>query len=1027
MGIIAGLGLAMVLCLVLTVLFSTSMQRAIALQAMARHADEVELEGIRLSPSLSVLELTRLRVLKDGVEIELESALVQGGLLNAALGRAIALEQVEVKGLIVDLTNRSPALVDDGAKQTPVKAKPDREAIASSFEGLLTRAHLPLSLTVDEIGLDARVLLPNAQGIQAQIHGQGIAPGARAALDIVGTFTDDNPQAEVKSMALQGAIEVGQGQGNAVSEINLDVTLAATSARFETPAQLHVLASVQRSVDEESYVLAINNKTNVSNPMQVFTANGVLDLKNNRLTGEYRINTRTEDVQPFAMNIPIPQFALMGEGQLALNAGTGQGDLSAQLQFSGEGFEVVDARLASLGHLDAVLNVAAGFTPETYSLQQCKAQIKQGGTTGLASLTVELLAPVAVNAQSFQTLTEVPEGDILAIQAQQLPLAWIDPWVDEYSVLDGSVSAGLQLAYAQNAWQLNAVEDLRMASVKVSQGEQGLVDQLDVTVRPSVQLQGTEVRVSLNALHATHRNSMFLQGDVAAQLDSSPGEMKLNSITCDLQSNLAVLNKEFFANNYALRTGDLALTGSYHLHEQERGAVSLQGALTNLTANNVDLGEITKLTVSAQGTAVWPDDIKLNMPVKLLGDQGVTDCVLAVSWSQDEGQSLFDVAIGGESLIVDDVLALKDFFAERAGDSSSAVSIVDDKPVNDMGAEKEALADAEPLWAGYQGRVAIDLGRLSAFDHEFNKLQTTFNVKPDALEMKSLQGNYFGAEVEGNAHLTYSSQTSGEPYALVTQLSMEQLDTQQLLLRVLRNNNAQLSGLFDVQLDAHGRGPNVQMLFEHIQGNFDIRGGKGSLVLIADKNKLRGLAGIAGIGQFLGKAAKIKEMNAVLELVGLLENFEYDQVYLKGSRDSHFDIEIQQLLFSGPHMRLQSRGKLFHQTSATISDYPVRMQTLLSAQGNTAELFDKAGWISGEVGKDGFYPGPTFAINGTLGNLNYQEIILNLVQEAVNKKVKSAFSGRNELRESEDKAEDTERQSLQRPEVEDVVRGLLGL
>ena len=99
-GIIAGMSVALVLLLVGALLFSTSMQRSIALRVLAAQADNVELEGVQLSPSLSALELTRLSLVKEDIGIELASAQLKGSFVQALFGNDIRLDLVQGRVLI---------------------------------------------------------------------------------------------------------------------------------------------------------------------------------------------------------------------------------------------------------------------------------------------------------------------------------------------------------------------------------------------------------------------------------------------------------------------------------------------------------------------------------------------------------------------------------------------------------------------------------------------------------------------------------------------------------------------------------------------------------------------------------------------------------------------------------------------------------------------------------------------------------------------------------------------------------------
>jgi|GEM_PF-5697437 len=1038
LGIFFGIGLTVILMLVGALLFSPELQRRVAVRILAIEADQVQLDGLRLSPDLASVELQGLRLVIDDVGLKLASAHIQGGLLSAVLGKRMDFERLELTGLELDLTQRGTVQQEaPTADPFPYTLLTDRSSL-ETFDGCLQQVQFPAQLSLRDLQLDAHVLMSATRSLDVAVHAQGIVPGMRPTLKVDGTFTDNSASAEIEAIGFLGTLTLEQSEQNMLSSVRLDTVVTAKGPLLATPTKLHALASVQVDGPNEMYQLDVKNITEAATPMTVFTMTANFAGIEKKLTGEYSVKARTADVQPFILDVSMFQFALTGEGTFAVNVAAGSGNLQANALLKASDMGAMDRRLAQLPNLDTDLAVNIEFTPQTCLLKQLQAQVQHGEQ---ASLGVELLRPIELDARTLQKWVTQPQGDVLAIRAWRVPLVWIDPWLQEVALLEGLLSFDMVLSHAQNVWRLQADNSLLLEAATVHQSGQVLVERLGLSVRPDVQLKGSKLQVELADVNVVQNSATLCAGDLTVRMDHFPN-VRFSAVEFDVYSDLGALTTHPFATDYQLdypvETGEIKLRGSYALAGKDRGAINVQGQLTNLAARGSAEAPIDTVAFSVHGLMSWPETMQLKIPVKMSSSRGATDCVFNVSAALKEEVTRFDATLTGDAVVIDDVLALKRAFTWN---ESGPADTANNKDAPHRNAAEGPAPDTQPAWVGYEGTLTLDLYRLSGFRHELQHMQADVQVKSDALYLKTLQGSYFGAEVDGTGSITFQPASAlADRYAMESQLSMQGLNTHELIRHGLRNESTRLNGVYDVQLNVHGHGQNLETVLNHLQGTFDLEGGRGSIVLLADKKLLRGFSQITSTvvgvgGSLLGAlGVDINETDALVELVNLLERIDYDRVRLQGSRGSDLDINIEQILLSGPRIRLEGSGVIKEVAKTPFGENPLRIKALLSARGKTADLFRKVGWISGKEDKDGFYPGLPFEITGSVSNPNYQKL-LDKVQQAVDQVRTFGLGGSDASKEgpSSSEVEETRNTSAQtnvpppmkKPQAKDVVRDVL--
>lgn len=1012
--LLGGLGCVIVMGVLAVVLLSSAAQRSIALAVLDDQLDEVSLESVSLNPSLRTLKVNGFKGTKDGIAFELKSAEVEGAFLDAWLQDEIRLDVVDVDGLKVDLTQQSQSK-QTKASAAKTQSEPRSATPPKPFDGLLQGAVLPIRLILGEVDIDFEVLMSEAQMIKADVKGGGIAPGARSELQIAGRFVDSNVKAELSSLEINGALSVDQSEASRVSEVNLGLALTAAGKRLETPAKASIRTNIRTDAGKEIYDIRVDNVTNAQSPITLLSMQSRFDSASYELKGSYELGARLEDVKPFFMALPFPQFLFSSKGEYSINTKTRKGVLDTQLTLQASEFEKMDARFGSIANLETRIDLNMGFSENVYALNRLQAEAKRGN--GKTLLDVKLLTPFELDVESPGKLGNVPEGELLSVRMVELPIAWIDTWLPQYALSGDSVSMGLKLAHERGSWRVDAIEKVNLKEITVAEGDQVLVEKMDIAFTPASELVGSQLNIELLDMQLKQDDARLLEGKLRTVWNDFPA-VSLSTAQFELDTRLPTLFQQPLLSDFeACKSGDFEIKGTYHFNAG--GTLVASGMFENVAVHGEERKRIRSAKFDVEASVDWPKNVELKMPMEVMGSGGLTECELTATLKETADGKAVDIQLSGDSLVVDDFSLLAAAFKKGSPEAKAPSAPKEEQPI-----EKEkapAPADGAPMWAGYVGQVEVALKKLKTGKARFENLNAAMVIQPEQLNLKPLSFEYLGSKVSGDSVLLYQK-GAGKLYDFKSNFDAVNIDIAKLITQGKPGRRSELEGTYQLTSKSYGQADDLTTLLATLKGDFKLEGKAGSLVMLANKSEIRGvtqLAGFAaGIGGFIGSKVGLKSerLNAGLELVDILQRVDYDRVVIEATREANLDFNVETVLFDGPKLRLQGAGRINYEEGRPISEHPVNINAVLSAKGGAAKLFEKFDWLEKESkpDTDGFHQGPHFTIKGSPGKLDYSELTKK-VEEALKELTDIIGLRRSEKTGDNDVI----------PQVEDTVRGVL--
>ena len=298
-----------VLMLVLTalsaVIFNPGFQKKMLLRHVGPLVDSLQLEYVHFTPWS--LRLSKVAVEYEGGQFELE----QGTLrycLSSLLLLNVNVKTLALQDVRVDLTEFNP----------PEKAEPESDGI---FPGVLASLRHGLGYTLQEVALNADVLLPGQQSVSASITGGGVRPKTTGTLNMKAHYHTGK---EDELVALDGNLVLDQltrGRFNSIeTRLDIDALLAglpeAESASIKlrvTPAPLTESEQLAAEANGESpqYTPETWQLVNVQldadgKQRSELTLDGRYDGNSGLFDGAYRLTANERLLQRYVRDTVIP-------------------------------------------------------------------------------------------------------------------------------------------------------------------------------------------------------------------------------------------------------------------------------------------------------------------------------------------------------------------------------------------------------------------------------------------------------------------------------------------------------------------------------------------------------------------------------------------------------------------------------------------------------------------------------------------------------------------------------------------------
>ncbi|MBL9209202.1 MAG: hypothetical protein JNL92_01975, partial [Opitutaceae bacterium] len=835
--------------------------------------------------------------------------------------------------------------------------------------GVFRQLELPVDLSLDGVVLEGDVILPEQRGrVKVSITGGGLVTGREGKFTVTAAAALADPA--VNAVDVKGVVVASMATSRSFGRLVLHLDAAARGTRFPQGVGLRADLSAGRIAAGETYTAAV-----VADGRNILDLRAELPSGGPQLTGQWRLDVRDADLAPFSLGVPLPEFAVEGEGGFDADAAFTAIHVLGRLDATVDRWHVLRSELAAVGRL----NVAAEFdlTEQAGTLGVRKLDVAVRGANPVAE--VRTLQAFDFTPATRELRTADTERELFGLVLQGVPVDWIRPWLTAVQLSGGRLQGGLTARAHQGGVSLRSTLPLTVREIGVFQAGKELVRGADLSLRLSADFtpQGWQAELSEGVVRGARGDIVNVELKLGQLAGAAQAIKAAGRLTAQLP---AVLAQPAAAGLLTLQGGTATVDFAASLDgkREVQASVNLRDLVALAGTTTVPLPTLTttlRADLSADGA------IAFNAPITLTRDGRVSELKLVGTVGPEKNRSR----------AVEADLSAGDVYWDDARILGAALP------------EKTATAGAPPApppWAGLHGAVALRLQRV-IYSELFELKDVTGRLRLDA-GMLRLEGGQAGLGEGGRASVnglvTFDAEAK-PAYGLVADVNVKDFDPAPLFQPGRDALKATVEGRFDVSSRVAGYGSTLGGLLAGAGGELQLtskggvfRGLPVSLSTITETTS-RWTAWLATAGSALsavtGRRDTLEVANkteAVAEVARALHPIVYDQLSVVVAREAGQDFALREFALISPELRLSGRGTLRPQGGYGLLDDALTLEVVLRARGRQAELLKYLGALEAQPDDLG-YAACTIplAVGGTIGKPDTTDLSGRLSALAIEK------------------------------------------
>lgn len=985
--------LVLLVLVALGVAFNSSFQTWAARRAVSDQTEHKTTIG-SVSAGMRRVELKDLRYEKDGMVLTVPALEAELSVLAAGLSEDVFVSSLVAKGWTLDLSKygateaaiATPAPAAGGSggsgavvppasgNPAPPVPLPLNQQVSEAFAGVFSQLHLPVDFSLDGVRLEGEVILPSFQGrAKVTLTGGGLGAGREGKLDLAADATLSDK--DVSALTIRGTLGAAMDTTRTFTRIVAELDAAATGAAFPNGVKLSAALSADRAAAGESYALTV---TGGDRPL--LTARGNFPQSARQLTGTWKLDVRDTDLKPFALGQALPVFTASGEGQFDADATFSAVRASGRLDATADQLAAVLPELAAVG----AVKIAADFDVA-----------QRSGAIAVERLTVALAGarPVlevrALQAFTFHPSTRRldaadPARELLALNLQGVPLAWIQPFAPGTTLAGSDVRGEFAASARAGGLTLRSKTPLEIADLSATQDGKPLLRNVAVALEASGDYapQAWQADIASLAVKSGLTTLVSLSAKAGQLLGKDEPIKATGKLTADLP---ALLAQPAVGGVLALVKGDATVdfVASFNAKHEIQARV----ALNNLAVDpRVSAEVLPSLSTELRADIAPSGQITLNAPISIVRDGRTSDLVVAGTLAPGKDTLAIDAQVTSNHFVVEDAKILS------AAVTPSVAPSPDAPPPE---------RDTTPPWAGLRGSLALALKKVVYSDtFQVSDLHGTLRIEEGVLRLGKVEagvGEGGGLAVEGA--VTFDA-AAPKPYALSGQLALREFDPGPLFRALNPAQPATVEGKFDLASKVGGRAATFDELLAGANGEFQLtsKGGhfRGLPVSFANKAESVGYiaAGVAKLGSLASsltsKSERLADITnraqAVSEFTRGLNPIAYDQLSVVLVRDEALNTTLRDFTLISPELRLTGSGQTRHQPGKPLLEDALTMEFKLRARGHQGDLLKYLGLLETQADDLGYASSTLpLKVSGTLGKPDTTELNAQLAALALEK------------------------------------------
>ncbi|MEM8866677.1 MAG: AsmA family protein [Verrucomicrobiota bacterium] len=650
--------------------------------------------------------------------------------------------------------------------------------------------------------------------------------------------------------------------------------------------------------------------------------------------------------------------------------------LSAQVEGVFDRPELLAPELMGLGMINFSAEAGASLDGDVLTLNAAEVGVTIGSNEAFALLLKKEMT--LGGEQNFV-------GELLDIQLNQLPSAWLSPWLPAgLSVSAAPLSADVSvIGEADGSLEVRFKDPLQLQNLSVSEAGQPMVQNLDLSLRPKLKFGADpQLEFELAGIEARDTYGRFINGDVvgALQLDADRQAQPLNGVNADLDLEVSLqplLQQPALDGMTSIMSGALLLDLS--IDSEAEYPVQLQAVLNALRVRaNPSLTKDYRIAAQAKpgkaGSWLVGSSLLAGRP-----ERASTDLQVSGGIQPGSDPLKFKVDLTGERVHQADldflVLAFSPVEQEVPQTTKYRSNVPVQRPVATV---PEPDRTERPPWAMLDGTASIDIDRFTLdTGRTIEQLRSNAIISESLLKIDQSNAIIEGGTFNGSMEVAYMD-TLAEPYQLVADFKVKEVDPATFLSTPGKAFPVQ--GLFNGDLKLQGSGVSLEEAFDAANLDLDLNGREGVVTAFEIDNRSALGLGIAGL---LGQQFDRPGIAALTNTIPYFKDIRFNNFDLKVTRGDDQRMLIPTLSFQGDSLLIDGTGVVAASSLTDLANQPMNMSLELGAKGRLTEYLETLELLQPTTSEDGFRRWVrNVNIGGTLSRPNTEELTALLRQAA---------------------------------------------
>lgn len=776
------------------------------------------------------------------------------------------------------------------------------------------------------------------------LEGGGLGQGKAGHL-ILGIDSHSVSQPALSQLSGQFGLTLSLDVDGRLTRLAAAGGLAAEGGLLKVPARLGLDGLVEGRAGERLLRLQLGQ-----GKRQMASINGNWTVPSGGFIGEWTVDLKDADLEPFLPAGLIPQFELLGGGTLAATPSARHLQVAGRLQGGLDRLDRLGGDWPGLGRFS--LNSEFDFEHSGSQLLVRALSLRLASGETLLELRSE--RPFSADLPSLALVHQSEQGRLLSASCAGVPSTWIQRFLPRISLEGGALGGGFALECREDGWSVTSLSPMEGRGLSLAVDGAPLLREVDASLEMRLDVLAGGWQVELSKLRLRGGDAILLDGILRLGRLSAPGSPLVSMGRCELDLSscsrqpacdwLVPLSKGHASLEFQFSSSD-RLEGHGLLRAEELGTEALP------------VGSIPRIALEI-GLRREPDGtLRIEAPLRLDGP-GESH----FSELQLEGTILpgavhhIDFSVTGNRLFADQLRPL--FGGLLQAPAHSVLPSGSHSP-----------------WTGLEGTLRFNLVQFivdgqRGLEALSGRLGLTANELVFA-EFKARQR-------PGGGGLQFDGKLSWNEgrFDLEAGFSAESLDTAFLM---------QLSGApawngFCARFDARGtlRSSDTQwdslLSSSVVQAELLSKGGTCRL-LATDlesfiNKKPSGSSGItSSIGALLGMRSHDQSKDSAkqdgpsrmaLDLADYFAQIPFDQLTFSLVRGRDGTLQFQDISLIAPLLRVSGTGSILAQEGMPLLSRPMDLRLALLVRGRFSEVLGKAGQLDGTqdpLGYNGYAEG----------------------------------------------------------------------